>query len=141
MTDRPTALAHLAATAAAPNRLQGRQPNPATTSDREQHAHQQQCRTAGAALRTAVANAHHAGIPIDTIAATAGFSPGYVQMILQREHTHEPNPHQPRLASAKPTTPDAVAAPALCRADTPTAAAPSHVGPIRWAVRSADDPA
>ncbi|MGC0422675.1 hypothetical protein [Embleya sp. AB8] len=87
---KPVALAHLAATAAARARLQGRQPNPATTSDWQQHAHHWHCRTAGAALRTAVANAHRASLPTDTIAAITGFSPGYVRIILEREHIPEP---------------------------------------------------
>ncbi|MGC0415951.1 hypothetical protein ABIA38_001459 [Embleya sp. AB8] len=60
------------------------------TSDRpaavEQRARRECCRAGAAAVRDAVTDANRAGVPVDTIAVTSGFSPGYVRMILDREH-------------------------------------------------------
>ncbi|MGC0421554.1 hypothetical protein [Embleya sp. AB8] len=138
----PAALAHLAAAAAERNRLDGRHPNPATTSHREQHAHRYHCRTAGAALRSAVANAHRDGVPVDTIARTTGFSPGYVRMILEREHTPMPNRRQAQPARTGRPLPTHPAAAAIAVPNGPIAHAPSvppaHIGPIAWNTRSAD---
>ncbi|WP_143658073.1 hypothetical protein [Embleya scabrispora] len=91
--DRPAALVRLAAAAAGRDRLQGWQPDPATTARQRRDAHRRECRAAGAALRDAVADAYRAGISIEVVARVAGFSPGNVRMVLHRARTApEPSP-------------------------------------------------
>ncbi|MGC0417620.1 hypothetical protein [Embleya sp. AB8] len=85
-TDRRAAVERLAAATARHDRLHGTHLDPRTTSDAEQHTHRERCRKAEATVRNAVTDANRDGVPVDTIAATTGFSPGYVRMILDREH-------------------------------------------------------
>ncbi|WP_439676105.1 hypothetical protein [Embleya sp. MST-111070] len=122
--NRPgVALARLAAAAAERGRLEGRHPDPRTTSHHEQRAYRSHCRAAGAAIRVAVACAHRDGVPVDAIARTVGFSAGYVRMILRREDHLTPNGPRTRLA------------PTGDRADEA-----AHVGPVGWTGRPVHAP-
>ncbi|MGC0418543.1 hypothetical protein [Embleya sp. AB8] len=126
------ALTRLAAAAAERNRLEGRHPDPRTTSHREWYAYQLRCRAAGAAIRAAVAVAHRDGVSVDTIARTVGFSPGYVRMILQRDEVPMPSRRLARL------TPAGHASPTHHAASGATEVPPTHTGPIVWTTHPAD---
>ncbi|MFI1584022.1 hypothetical protein [Embleya sp. NPDC020630] len=134
--NRPgAALARLAAAAAERGRLEGRHPDPRTTSHHEQRAYRSHCRAAGAAIRVAVACAHRDGVPVDAIARTVGFSAGYVRMILRREDHLTPNGPRARLAPTGDRADEAAHVGPVGRMDRTTrpraAPTPAERGPPR----------